>query len=96
MALRVMDRSDLNVEYGHLKAGRKYMIVKSFRDYDNYTYEEGNVIEFIGSNFVPYDDGLSLFCVYKDREKLIRLQVRPEAQLETARNLQQYLAPADE
>ena len=60
-----MDRSYLNKEYGHLIAGSKYSIAKSFRDYDNYPYEEGNVIEFIGSNFVPYEDGLSLFCIYK-------------------------------
>ena len=96
MANRIMDRSYLNKEYDHLKAGRKYSIAMSFRDYDNNPYEEGNVIEFIGSNFVPYEDGLSLFCIYKDREKQIRLQVRPEAQQEIAHNLQQYLVPVSE
>lgn len=91
-----MDRSYLNKEYNHLKAGKRYSIVKSFSDYDNYLYEEGNVIEFIGSNFVPYEDGLSLFCIYKDREQQITLQVRPEAQQEIAHNLQQYLVSVSE
>ena len=91
-----MDKSLLQKEYGHLMSGKKYAISKSFRDYDNYPYEEGNVIEFIGSNFVPYEDGLSLFCIYKDREKQIRLQVRPEAQEEIAHNLKEYLVPVGE
>ncbi len=91
-----MDKSLLHKEYGHLISGKKYAIAKSFRDYDNYPYEEGNVIEFIGSNFVPYEDGLSLFCIYKDREKQIRLQVRPGAQEEIAHNLKEYLEPVSE
>lgn len=96
MALRSMHRSYLNKEYDYLKSGEKYSIAKTFRDYDNYPYEEGNIIEFIGSNFVPYEDGLSLFCIYKGREKQIRLLVRPEAQQEIADNLQQYLVPLSE
>lgn len=88
-----MDRSHLNNEYSHLKSGDRYVIAKSFRDYDNYPYEEGNTLEFIGSSFVPYEDGLSLFFIYKDREKQIRLQVRPEAQQEIVQNLQEYLVP---
>lgn len=91
-----MDRSLLNKEYRHLKAGEEYLVVKSFRDYDNYSYEEGNVVEFIGSNFVPYDDGLSLFFVYQGREKQIRLQVRPEEQQEIAHNINKYLVPLNE
>ena len=96
MAQVPMDRSLLNKEYRHLKAGEKYLVVKSFRDYDNYSYEEGNVIEFIGSNFVPYEDGLSLFFVYQGREKQIRLQVRPEEQQEIAQNINKYLVPLNE
>ncbi|OZG75028.1 hypothetical protein BTA51_01095 [Hahella sp. CCB-MM4] len=91
-----MERRNLSREYGHLKAGQKYTIAKPFKDYDNNVYEESLVIEFIGSNFVPYDDGLSLFCVYKGRERQIRLQVRPEAQQEVVHNLQQYLVPVIE
>jgi Domain of unknown function (DUF3601). len=91
-----LDRKHLDKKYSHLIAGRKYTISKSFRDYDNYPYEQGNVIEFIGSNFVPYEDGLSLFCIYKDREKQIRLQIRPEEQEEIAHNIQDYLVPVGE
>ena len=49
-------------------------------------------MEFIGSNFVPYDDGLSLFLVYKGKEKQIRLQIRPEEQQEIVQNLLQYIS----
>ena len=91
-----MDKSLLDKKYDHLQSGGKYTIVKSFKDYDNYSYEEGNEIEFIGSNFVPYEDGLSLFVKYKQREKQIRLQLRPEAQQEIAHNLKEYLVPVSE
>jgi hypothetical protein len=88
---RIMDRSYLDKEYEHLRSGNKYSIAKSFRDYDNNAYEQGFVIEFIGANFVPYEDGLSLFCIYKDREKQIRLQLSAQEQQEIAENLEQYL-----
>ncbi len=91
-----MDKSHLDKKYNHLKSGKKYTIVKSFKDYDNYPYEEGNEIEFIGSNFVPYEDGLSLFVKYEQREKQIRLQLRSEEQQEIAHNLQEYLVPVSE
>lgn len=87
-----MDRSYLSKEYNHLKSGMKYRILKSFTDYDGIVYESGEVVEFIGSNFVPYEDGLSLFFVCKGKEKQIRLQIRPEEQQEIVQNLLQYIS----
>jgi hypothetical protein len=91
-----MDNNDLVKEYGHLKAGQKYTIVKTFRDYNNYPYEKSKIIEFIGSNFVPYEDGLSLFCIYNGSEHQIRLQLRPESQEEIVNNLEQYMVLVSE
>ena len=82
--------NDLTKSYGHLSAGSRYLIIKSFRDYDNYPYEKGGTIMFFGSSFHPYEGGLTLFCVYNERKKQIRLQIQPDAQEEIAHNLEKY------
>jgi len=86
-----MKSKDLTKEYGYLKAGSTYKVIKSFFDYDNNLYEIGDTFTFNKCHFVPYENGLSLFCTYKGREKQIRLQVRPEAQQEIAHNLEEYV-----
>ncbi|MDP5208856.1 DUF3601 domain-containing protein [Microbulbifer sp. 2205BS26-8] len=91
-----MNKKNLNKKYGHLKAGLSYRIAKSFRDYDHNVYDEGKVLKFCGSSFLPYDAGLSLFCLLNNQETQIRLQVLPEEQEEIAHNLDQYLVPVGE
>ncbi|WOQ95334.1 DUF3601 domain-containing protein [Vibrio cholerae] len=44
-----MDRDYLQSEYGVLKAGQCYKVVRSFRDYRNINYERGDVMRFLGS-----------------------------------------------
>lgn len=91
-----MNKNNLKKKYGHLEAGASYRIAKSFWDYDDKFYDEGRVIKFYGSSFVPYDDGLSLFCQLNNQEIQIRLQVRSEEQEEIAHNLELYLVPVSE
>ncbi|WP_417761425.1 hypothetical protein [Shewanella sp.] len=86
-----MDSRQLDKQYAHLNAGQTYRVMQSFVDYDNDTYPEGTTLLFIGANFVPYDDGLSLFCEINGAEQQIRLQLRPEEQLHIVRSLEQYL-----
>lgn len=91
-----MNKANLNKKYGHLKTGLNYRVAKQFRDYDNILYSEGEIIKFYGSSFLSYDDGLSLFCLYKRKETQIRLQLRPEEQQEIAHNLEYYLVLVSE
>lgn len=84
----------LNPTFGPLNAGAAYRVVKEFRDFDNRLHAVGEAWTFIGSNFVPYDDGLSLYATIDGGERQVRLQWRPEAQGEIIGHLGEYLAPA--
>ena len=80
-------------EYRHLKAGQSYRVARAFRDYDGQCHEEGETFEFLGTNFVPYHDGLSLFVKREGHEEQIRLQLHPEEQQDIIEQLGAYLRP---
>lgn len=86
-----MDSSLLDKQYAHLNAGQTYRVMQTFVDYDNDTYAEGCTLTFIGANFVPYEDGLSLFCEINGQQRQMRLQLRPQEQLHIVKALAQYL-----
>lgn len=75
-----------------LKKGREYRVTKEFLDYDGLPHRVGDTWTFKDKNFVPYDDGLSLFIEVEGREKQIRLQWRPDQQLEIIENFSDYVA----
>jgi hypothetical protein len=79
--------------HGPLVIGQRYRVVQRFVDYDKAVHEVGEEWTFLGSNFVPYEDGMSFF-VSPDgiREIHIRLQWRPEEQAEILSNTASYLA----
>ena len=81
----------LDKRYRHLEAGERYRVARPFLDYDGCHYPAGDVVEFIGASFLPYDDGLSLFVIHRGREEQIRLQLRPEEQQDMVEGLQCYL-----
>lgn len=83
----------LDREYRHLKAGQIYRVARAFRDYDGECHGEGKTFEFVGANFVPYHDGLSLFVKREAREEQIRLQLHPEKQQDIVEQLEVYLRP---
>ena len=54
---------------------------KTFRDYDKDEHLAGESWTYLGYNFLPYDDGLSLFVSLDgEREWHIRMQWRAEEQ----------------
>ncbi|MEO6003504.1 MAG: DUF3601 domain-containing protein [Opitutus sp.] len=59
---------------------RTYRVIAAFQDYDGRSHEVGETFRFLSKNFVPYDDGLSLYVDYAGRTHQIRLQWRPDAQ----------------
>ncbi|WP_064669307.1 DUF3601 domain-containing protein [Vibrio nigripulchritudo] len=87
-----MDLSYLQKEYGALKAPNEYRIIKQFKDYCGITYEIGTKLKFIGSNFVPYENGLSLFFDNNGVEQQIMLCVSSEFQQSIAHNLEEYFS----
>ena len=81
-----MDTIGLKKEYCHLVSGKSYMIVKTFDDYDKIRRYEGQIWEFVGSSFLPYESGLSLFFKINGNLEQVRLQIIPEEQLQIAEN----------
>lgn len=68
-------------------------MVRAFRDFDGGVHPEGEVWTFIGSSFLPYDDGLSLFAVIDGTHRQVRMQWRDEEQGPIIDRLMDYLHP---
>lgn len=49
-----------------LISGKKYKVIKPFIDYGQYFHEVGKTWTFVKTNFVPYDDGLTLHVVQEN------------------------------
>ena len=62
-----------------LVAGKAYRVVTLFEDYDGTTHEVGESWRYVGKNFLPYEDGLTLLLDAGETRQL-RLQWRPETQ----------------
>jgi len=79
-----------------LVRGRRYRVVKTFADFDGDLHRVGESWIFLGRNFLPYEDGLSLFVSLDgDQEWHIRMRWTPEEQGPIIDALGEYLAPAD-
>ena len=63
-----------------LLPGRTYRVVAAFEDYDGRIHAVGESWRFLRKNFIPYDDGLSLFVEREGRVVQIRLQWLATAQ----------------
>jgi hypothetical protein len=84
----------LEAEFGPLDAGRRYRVVRPFVDYDGDTHKVGEAWTFLGKNFLPYDDGVSLFVSLDGTQEWhIRLRWTPEDQADIIDALQDYLVP---
>ena len=77
--------------FGHLQPGMTYMVVRAFRDFDGNEHSLGETWSFIGSSFLPYDDGLSLFVTIDGQRRQIRMQWREEQQGAIVDNLEDYV-----
>ena len=85
-----MDTRQLKQAYAHLVAGKYYKVTKTFVDYDGVTRFEGEVWKFVGSSFLAYESGLSLFFKIKEKVVQVRLQAIPEEQSHITEHLDQY------
>ena len=81
--------------FAHLVVGGRYAVVKEFTDFDGLAHPVGESWWYLGKNFVPYHDGLSLY-VSPDGQRAwqIRLQWLPEGQGQIIDDLESYVRPA--
>jgi Domain of unknown function (DUF3601) len=63
-----------------LVPGRIYSVVAPFKDFDGAIHPIGERWHFIEKNFLPYEDGLSLFIELNGQKLQVRLQWRAETQ----------------
>jgi hypothetical protein len=73
----------------------RFEVVRDFTDYDGEAHLAGESWTFVGHNFLPYDDGLSLFVSLDgEREWHIRLQWRDSQQGPVIDNLDAHIHAA--
>jgi hypothetical protein len=63
-----------------LVPAKTYRVIAGFKDYDGIVHSPGETWKFLEKNFLPYEDGLSLFVERDGRRVQIRLQWREESQ----------------
>ncbi len=81
--------------FAHLQPGRRYEVVKAFTDFDRREHPVGETWTYVGTAFLPYDDGRSIFVSLDgDREWHIRMQDRPEEQAPILDHLRDYVREA--
>ncbi len=76
-----------------LKPGQKYSVIKPFTDYDGAVHNAGETWVYQGTNFLPYDDGLTLHVLVDNRAVVYRLQWRREEQAAIIEHFTAFVAP---
>ncbi|MDR3158830.1 MAG: DUF3601 domain-containing protein [Zoogloeaceae bacterium] len=46
-----------------------YRVIKGFKDHDGHIHPEGEERIFLGCSFLPYDDGLSWFVSFDEKQE---------------------------
>lgn len=81
-------------DFQMLRAGRTYRVTRPFTDHDGDLHPAGESWAYLGHNFVPYHDGLSLFVSLDGaREWQIRLSWLGEDQAHIIDAPSDYLEP---
>lgn len=75
----------------HLTPGKDYTVIKQFIDHDSIVHEIGETWTYQGTNFVPYDEGLTLHVVINNEPIVYRLQWTKEAQATIIENFKKYV-----
>ena len=78
-------------DFKHLIHGQRYRVVMAFVDFDRDEHKVGETWTYVGSAFLPYDDGLSLFVETDAGTRHIRMQWREEEQGPIIDRLQDYV-----
>jgi hypothetical protein len=77
----------------NLIAGQEYLVIKPFIDYDGIVHGVGEIWTYAGTDFLPYDDGLSLHVLINNVATVYRLQWRKDAQADIIEHFKDYVEP---
>jgi len=75
----------------NLLQGHHYTVIKPFIDYDKIVHGIGEHWIYLGTHFLPYEDGLTLHVVKNGMEEVYRLQWRKEEQAGIIDNFNDYI-----
>jgi hypothetical protein len=76
-----------------LIAGQRYCVVREFVDYDQQAHPVGETWVFETTNFVPYEDGLTLHVRAHGLPLVYRFQQRPEEQAALMAHFTDFVVP---
>jgi hypothetical protein len=75
-----------------MREGGRYVVIKAFTNFDGREHPVGEQWTFRGDNFLPYDDGLSLFLTIEGQgERQIRMRWIPGDQGEILDRFRDYV-----
>ncbi len=60
--------------------GKPYRVITDFVDYDGLHHKVGESWSFTGHDFLPYDDGLTIYIIRDGKNSALRMQSSPESQ----------------
>jgi len=75
----------------NLEHGNPYRVIKEFVDYDKDVHPIGDTWIYVGTAFLPYEDGLSLFVEKDGQQIMYRLQWRKEEQADIIDNFKEFV-----
>ena len=91
-----MHLPERNFTAADLIPGQIYSVIQTFEDYDGITHPIGEQWRFIEKNFLPYEDGLTLFIEQNGQKVSMRLQWREETQGEIIDRFCEYVEESKE
>lgn len=86
-----MSADQRKFDASRLTPNQLYRVIAPFTDYDGKVHPIGEEWRFLEKNFVPYDDGLSLFVEQNGQRVQIRMQWRDEAQGHVIDNFSEHV-----
>jgi len=82
--------------YRHLEVGKRYRVARRFVDFDRGVHEVGEEWVYLGTSFLPHDDGRSLFVTADGEiEHHIRMQHVVAEQGPILDDLESYLVAVE-
>ena len=80
-----------NFTASELQVGKTYTVISPFIDFDGKNHGIGETWRLLRTNFVPYEDGLSIFVEVNGNEEQIRLRWRKENQEKLIESFSDYV-----
>jgi len=71
--------------------GKEYRVVVEFEDFDGLPHPIGEQWRFAGKNFLPYEDGLTLYIERGGRQLIFRMRWSKEAQADIIDNFSDFV-----